>query len=77
MMLNELNTVVLNKDIPEYDLVRGDIGVIVHKYNNSSGIEVEFVSGEGRTVGVITLTISDVRPMGYGEILHVRELHSA
>ncbi len=76
-MLNELETVVINKDIPEYNLIRGDIGVIVHIYENGSTAEVEFVSGEGNTVGVITLPKEDLRQIAPDEILHVRELHSA
>lgn len=40
-MLNELETVVINKNIPEYGLIRGDIGVIVHIYENDSAVEVE------------------------------------
>ena len=76
-MLNELESVVINKDIPEYGIIRGDIGVIVHVYENASVMEVEFVSGEGRTVGVITLPKEDLRQIANDEILHVRELHSA
>jgi len=76
-MLNEFETVVINRDIPEYGLIKGDIGAIVHIYNNGSAIEVEFVSGEGITVGVITLSKDDIRQIAHDEILHVRELHSA
>jgi len=68
---------VINRDIPEYGLVQGDIGVILHMYDASNGIEVEFVSGEGNTVGVMTLTLDDVRTIKNDEILHVRELNSA
>ena len=76
-MLSELETVVINEDIPEYGLISGDIGVIVHIYENGSVIEVEFVSGEGRTVGVVTLPKDSIRHIAHDEILHVRELHSA
>ena len=75
--MNELETVVINKDIPEYGLIRGDIGVIVHIYENGSVVEVEFVSGEGSTVGIVTLCKEDLRQIAPDEILHVRELHSA
>jgi len=76
-MFNELETVVINKDIPEYGLISGDIGAIVHIYENSSVVEVEFISGAGSSVGVITLPKEDLRPIANDEILHVRELHSA
>lgn len=37
-------------------------------------VEVEFVSGEGRTIAVATLTEADIRPMRREEILHMRAL---
>ena len=75
--MRELETVVVNKDIPEHGIERGDIGVIVHTYEDESAVEVEFVSGEGTTLGVITLLSKDVRLMRKDEILYVRELHTA
>ena len=58
--MRELETVVVNKDIPEHGIERGDIGVIVHAYEDNSAVEDEFVSGEGTTLGVITLLSQDV-----------------
>jgi len=52
-------------------------GVIVHLYKNGAAAEVEFVSGEGRTVGVVTLLKEDIRQIANDEIFHVRELHTA
>ena len=75
--MRELDTVVVNKDIPDHGIERGDIGVVVHTYEDRSAVEVEFVSGEGTTLGVITLQSEDVRLMKKDEILHVRELHTA
>ena len=72
--MKELDTVVVNKDIPEYGIERGDIGVVLHIYEDKSAVEVEFVSGEGTTLGVMTLRSEDVRLMKSDEILHVREL---
>jgi ATP-dependent exoDNAse (exonuclease V) alpha subunit len=74
-MIEELDTVVLTIDIPEKNLVKGDIGTVVHVYKDCKGVEIEFVSGEGKTVGVETLTESEVRTMNAQEILHVRELN--
>lgn len=76
-MIEELGTVVLTRDVPEYGLTKGDVGAVVHRYTDSEGYEVEFVTAEGRTVAVLTLTESEIRPMGKREILHVRELASA
>jgi len=36
--------------------------------------EVEFVTGEGATIAVLTLSQQDIRPMHAREILHVRAL---
>ncbi|MFO7665030.1 MAG: DUF4926 domain-containing protein [Desulfobacterales bacterium] len=54
-MINEFETVVLNKEFPEYGLRRGDIGTAVHCYKGGKAFEVEFVSGKGGTIAVITL----------------------
>jgi len=76
-MSRELETVVLTRDVPEHGLVKGDVGAVVHCYADGEACEVEFVAAEGKTVAVLTLSVSDVRPMGSGEILHVKELASA
>lgn len=75
--MKELDMVVLEQDIKEHGLQRGDIGAIVHRYNNGLAFEVEFVTGEGQTVAVLTLKPEDIRLMKQREILHVRELMAA
>jgi Domain of unknown function (DUF4926) len=72
--MEELDLVVLTHDIPEHGLQQGDLGTIVHCYTDGQAWEVEFVTAEGRTVAVLTLTRADIRPMERYEILHVREL---
>ena len=76
-MIKELDAVVLTHDIEEHGLKRGDIGAVVHCYADGKAFEVEFVTAEGRTVAVLTLTPEDIRPMGEKEILHVREIARA
>jgi hypothetical protein len=73
-MIRELDTVALKHDLPAHGLKCGDIGTVVHGYKGEGAFEVEFVTGEGKTIGVLTLTPEDVRPLGSHEILHVREL---
>ncbi len=73
-MIGELDTVVLLRDIEEHGLERGDIGAVVHSYKSGDAFEVEFVTGEGETVGVLTLNREDVRRMEGREILHARAL---
>ncbi len=71
-MFNELDTVVLAHDLKDQKLTRGDVGTVVHCYSGGKAYEVEFVTGEGKTVAVVTLEQSDIRRMQRQEILHVR-----
>ncbi|MDL1944957.1 DUF4926 domain-containing protein [Chloroflexi bacterium CFX2] len=73
-MFNELDTVVLSRGLKELGLTRGDVGAVVHACKDGKAYEVEFVTGEGKTVAVTTLTNADIRPMQRQEILHVRTL---
>lgn len=75
-MIRELDTVVLAKDLKAHGLRRGDVGAVVHRYEDGRTFEVEFVTGEGKTIAVVTLTETDIRPMRHEEILHVRALAS-
>jgi len=76
-MFDELDTVVLTHDIEKYGLKEGDIGTVVHCYKDEKTIEVEFVTAEGKTVAVLTLTSDDIRPIEHDEILHVRGFAAA
>ena len=76
-MFEELNTVVLARNIEKYGLKKGDIGVVVHIYNEGKALEVEFVDAEGKTVALLTLTTADVRSIKRNEILHVRGFSTA
>ncbi|MDL1959906.1 MAG: DUF4926 domain-containing protein [Deltaproteobacteria bacterium] len=76
-MIEELDTVVLSRDIPEHGLKQGDIGAVVYCYKSGEAFEVEFITGQGETVGVVTLNNEAMRPMRAKEILHVRELKAA
>ena len=76
-MIKEMDTVVLSRDIPEHGLKQGDIGAVVHVYRESEAFEVEFITGQGDTVAVVTLETRDIRLMQDREILHVRKLQAA
>jgi hypothetical protein len=71
-MIKELDTIVLAKDLRDYHLKRGDVGAVVHVYEGGKAFEVEFVTGEGETVAVVTLSASEIRSMRSADILHVR-----
>ena len=76
-MIHELDTVVITRDIAPRGIVAGDVGVVAHLYNNGSVAEVEFMTGEGTTVAVETLPVSDIRPVGAREIMQARPLETA
>lgn len=44
------------------------------RYPDGGAYEVEFITGDGMTVAVLTLEKSDVRSLADGEILHARRL---
>ena len=73
MRFQELQTVVLNRDLPERGLRRGDLGAVVRVYE-PDGLEVEFVSASGLTEALVTLSDSDVRAVADGDIIAVRQL---
>lgn len=76
MNMRVLSPVVLVKDLPEHGLKAGDIGTVVEVYA-PDGIEVEFVTGSGRTQALVTLKTDDVRAIADSDILAVRPLDAA
>ena len=71
--MTELDTVVLRRNLPEEGLEDGDVGAIVHRHSDVA-FEVEFVTGDGGTVALVTVGVDDIRPIEAGEILHVRSV---
>lgn len=63
MSFRELETVVLERDIPQHGLRRGDSGTIVCVYDTGA-VEVEFVQASGFTLAVLELEPSDLRQPG-------------
>jgi len=76
MRFKELQAVVLNRDLPEHGLRRGDLGAVVQVYE-PDGLEVEFVSASGKTEALVTLKEADVRAVADGDLIAVRQLHSS
>ena len=71
-MIQELETIVLTRPFPKHGLEEGDVGVVVHVYARNAAYEVEFVNAAGKTVALMTVESSDIRPMAAEEILHAR-----
>ena len=76
-MIEELDRVVLTIDMPEHNLVAGDIGVVVLVHGDHKGYELEFVTLDGETVAVVSAFPNQIRPIQSREIAHVRALESA
>ncbi len=70
-MIKELDTAILTVDLPEHRLKKGDIGpvVLVHSI---SGYEVEFTTLGGGTIGVVSLSKDQVRPVESREVAQYR-----
>jgi hypothetical protein len=68
-----LDTVVLDRDLPQYGLRKGDLGAVVEVYD-SEAIEVEFVRASGRTQAVVTLATDDVSPVLDNDLVAVRSV---
>jgi hypothetical protein len=75
-MMKEHDWVVLARDLSGEGLRAGDIGTVVHVHGNSAGYEVEFMTLDGETVRVVTLSPDQARPIAPREIAHARALKS-
>jgi hypothetical protein len=68
-----LDTVVLDRDLPQHGLRRGDLGAVVELYE-PDGLDVEFVLASGQTQALVELTTHDVRPTRARDMIAVRDL---
>ncbi len=73
-MFDENTQVVLKSPLPNLGLEPGDVGVVVHVYANAAAYEVEFLSLDGNTIGVVTVEAADLRQASGRAVLHEREL---
>lgn len=73
-MIKEHERAVLKVSMPAEGLETGDVGTVVHVYQDGQAYEVEFITFDGKTAAVVTLEAAQVRPVGRREITHAREL---
>ena len=73
MRFKTLDVVVLERDIPDHGLRKGDLGAVVQTYE-PYGLEVEFVMAKGKTKALVTLTRRDVRAVADTDLIAVRSL---
>jgi hypothetical protein len=76
-MIKEHERVVLRTAVPAEGLEAGDVGTVVHVYQDGLAYEVEFTTLAGATAAVVTVEAAQVRPVGKREITHAREMAPA
>ena len=74
IMIKKHDRIVLTTDVPSEKLTAGDVGTVVHIYDGGKAYEVEFVSLDGETIGIVTLERARVRPIERREITHARSV---
>jgi hypothetical protein len=73
-MIIEHDRVVLTSDLPVDGLEVGDVGTVIHIYDDGAGYEVEFVALDGTTAAVVTVPATAIRPVRAREVAHARQL---
>ncbi len=73
-MIKEHERVVLTADIPAHGLKAGDVGVVVMVHGDGECYELEIFAVDGRTLDVITVEASQVRPVDAAEVMHARRI---
>ena len=76
-MIHEFDRVVLTAPVPDARLEIGDVGTVVHVYEDGKAFEIEFMTLDGQTAAVATVEASSVRPVTGREITHSRELRAS
>ena len=72
-MLEEHDRIVLTDDVADPALKPGDVGTIVHIHRDGGAFEVEFLTLDGHTAALATVSSAQVRPATGAEITHARD----
>ncbi len=76
--LDLLETVIATVNLPDHNVLAGDIGSIVEIYTSPSrAYEVEFVNSDGTTRALLTLAPDQVRRLAPADVLTTRQLPRA
>ena len=75
MTPENLDVVVLERDLPAHGLKRGDLGAVVEQVG-ADAYMVEFVAGSGCTQALVTLAANDLRAVSDDDLLSVRPSHA-
>lgn len=73
--LNLLETVIVAVNLPDHQVLAGDLGTIVEVYTTPGlAYEVEFVNPDGSTRALLTLAPDQVRQLSPSDVLTTRQL---
>lgn len=72
VMFQEHAQVVLASPLPALGLEPGDVGVVVHVHASGAAYEAEFMSLDGRTIGVQTRAADQLRAVSASAVPHER-----
>ncbi len=73
-MLKEFERAYLVEDLSDTSFVKGDVGTVVMIHENGAGYEIEFFAADSSTLGVETVTASQVKSVeGIKRVLHINE----
>jgi len=72
--LREFDLAALREGLPAHGLIVGDVGTVVHVYDQGLAYEIEFVAADGRTLAVETLRTDQIEPVAGRQVLHARKL---
>jgi hypothetical protein len=74
-LLKALDTVIATVNLPEHEVLAGDLGAIVEIYTTPHlAYEVEFVNPDGSTRALLTLAPDQVRCLSSADVLTTRQL---
>jgi Domain of unknown function (DUF4926) len=74
MTISEHERVILTTDLPQHRLATGDVGTVVHVYEDAAAFEVEFIALDGATIAIVTVDKQQVRKILAREITHARQV---
>jgi hypothetical protein len=72
--LQLLDTVIATVDLPQDEVLAGDLGTIVEVYTQPyPAYEVEFVNPNGTTRALLILSPAQIRPLSEDDVLTTRQ----
>ena len=73
--LNLLDTVIATVNLPDHEVLAGDLGTIVEIYTTPTlAYEVEFVNPDGTTRALLALSPDQLRRLSPADVLTTRQL---